>query len=261
MDTKGISSMNPLTKLRHLIAKMPGSTNIMSLLRLPRMLFFPTYHEDGLLTIHNCDFVKDSRFLTAYNEALKHGLVYGHIRWRAHVTQWAGFHASQLKGDFVECGVNKGFLSKSVMTYVNFRALTDRKFYLFDTFCGLVEELITQHDRGAYHIQYDDCYDFVLNSFKEYPNVVLVKGTVPDTLSKVDIKQVAYLSIDMNCVIPEIAALEHFWPKMVAGGIIILDDYGFSAHKAQKQASDEFASRKGVEVLSLPTGQGLILKP
>jgi hypothetical protein len=65
----------------------------------------------------------------------------------------------------------------------------------------------------------------------------------------------------MNCVAPEIAAAKFFWPNLVAGGIIILDDYGFSAHHLQKEAFDQLAREWNVEILSLPTGQGLIIKP
>jgi hypothetical protein len=65
----------------------------------------------------------------------------------------------------------------------------------------------------------------------------------------------------MNCVQPEIAAMEYFWPKLVAGGVVIIDDYGFSGHEAQKTAADTFAESVGVKILSLPTGQGLMLKP
>lgn len=182
------------------------------------------------------------------------------IRWRAHVTQWAGWHASRLLGDFVECGVNRAFLSSSVMDFIEFDKIIDRKFYLFDTYCGLVESQISPHDRAAYRNRYEDTYQFVLNHFKHNHNINIIRGIIPDSLETVNIQQVAYLSIDMNCATPELAALEFFWPKMVSSGIIILDDYGFSGHEEQKRIADSFAEKQGVKVLSLPTGQGLLIK-
>ncbi|TMQ64866.1 MAG: hypothetical protein E6K78_08665 [Candidatus Eisenbacteria bacterium] len=65
----------------------------------------------------------------------------------------------------------------------------------------------------------------------------------------------------MNAVLPEVAALEFFWDRLVKGGIIVLDDYGYPGCLEQKEAHDHFAASKGVKVLSLPTCQGLILKP
>jgi O-methyltransferase len=66
----------------------------------------------------------------------------------------------------------------------------------------------------------------------------------------------------MNNKIPEIAAAEYFWDKLVSGAVIVLDDYAWGGyHMGQKLAFDEFAAKRGVEVLSLPCGQGLIIKP
>src|SRR5262249_43682694 len=64
-----------------------------------------------------------------------------------------------------------------------------------------------------------------------------------------------------NNAAPEIAAAEHFWDRLVSGGIVVLDDYGWTKHINQKHAFDEFANARGVKVLGLPTGQGLIIKP
>jgi hypothetical protein len=64
----------------------------------------------------------------------------------------------------------------------------------------------------------------------------------------------------MNVKEPEIAAANYFWEKVVKGGVVILDDYGFPKHIEQKLAFDQFAKEKGVEILSLPTGQGIIFK-
>ncbi len=108
---------------------------------------------------------------------------------------------------------------------------------------------------------YADCYSEVTRTFKEFKNVQIIKGVVPDTLALVPSKKIAFLSIDMNCAAPEIAAAEYFWEKLSSGAVIVLDDYGWARHIEQKRAFDRFASERGVSVLSLPTGQGLIFKP
>jgi hypothetical protein len=77
----------------------------------------------------------------------------------------------------------------------------------------------------------------------------------------VDIRRVCYLSIDMNIVEPEIAAIEFFWDKLSPGAPVVLDDYGWSNYRLQKEAMDRFARQRGVAILTLPTGQGLLLKP
>ena len=63
----------------------------------------------------------------------------------------------------------------------------------------------------------------------------------------------------MNSAAAEAGALEHFWPKMTPGAWIILDDYGWKAFGAQKDAADSFFSDKSYRVTELPTGQGLVI--
>ena len=65
----------------------------------------------------------------------------------------------------------------------------------------------------------------------------------------------------MNCSPPEIAALEFFWDRLVPGAFILLDDYAYYGHKSQKLAIDAATRSKKVDVASLPTGQGLLIKP
>jgi O-methyltransferase len=54
-------------------------------------------------------------------------------------------------------------------------------------------------------------------------------------------------------------AIEVIWPRLVPGGLVLLDDYGWEPHSYQKKAWDELAARDGVMILFLPTGQGLII--
>jgi predicted O-methyltransferase YrrM len=84
---------------------------------------------------------------------------------------------------------------------------------------------------------------------------------VPESLSTVEVDRVAYLSIDMNIAYPERKAIEHFWPKLAPGALVVLDDYGWMNYEEQKQTMDDFARGVGVEILTLPTGQGLLVKP
>ena len=84
---------------------------------------------------------------------------------------------------------------------------------------------------------------------------------MPDTLPSVPIDRVAYLSLDMNIAEPEIAALEFFWDLLVPGAVVVLDDYGWSDHRVQYEAINTVASSLDVSVLTLPTGQGLLIRP
>ena len=221
-----------------------------------------SYESDGFATIHSADFQRDPRFARAYRSGLDtHS--WSDVAWRAHVIAWAAQCASGLDGDFIECGVNKGGYSKLIVDYVGLAGQA-RKFYLLDTFSGLVPGLVSKDEvrRGildAY--QYEDCFEDVKATFADFPNVVLVKGAVPGTLSAVTSERIAFVSIDMNCIEPEIAAATAFWDRLVPGAFMVLDDYGHPLHVGQREAFDKFAAERDVTILSLPTAQGIIVKP
>jgi len=222
-----------------------------------------TYNQDGLATKHNCDFLTMPRFKEAYLHGKNTGS-WGasEIQYRAYIACWVAQRASGLAGDFVECGVNRGGLARTVMAYTNFKSL-NKTYFLLDTFQGLAEQYVntTEKQRGLNPWGYTECYDAVVETFSEFQNVAIIQGTVPDTLPQVTAPKVAYLLLDMNCTLPEIAAAEYFWPKMAPGALILLDDYAYDGYSEQKHAFDRFAADRGIEVLALPTGQGLISKP
>jgi hypothetical protein len=233
-------------------------------------LYTPVYDYWGLRTdpaiVHNHDFMRDPRFIAAYKRGAAAEGYDPKYFWRSHVALWCASVALALGGDFVECGVCRGMLSSSIMTYLDWNR-TGRRFFLFDTFTGLDETQVTDEEIQAgtlasFREMYkEDLYDNAVNNFAEFNNVTIVRGSVPSTLSTVEIGDVAYLSIDMNNTAPEIAAANYFWDKLKPGAPILLDDYGFVRYETQKRAFDKWAAERGVEILALPTGQGLIVKP
>jgi len=223
-----------------------------------------TYDMDGLTTSNNADFVNEPRFKKAYQAAVDTKPWDGFtLQWRVYIICWFANHVKNLEGDFVECGVNTGAYSRAIIDYIDFKSL-DKKFYLFDTFEGLADELVTEEEKkagiGLYMgNHYKNVYQQVLSTFSAF-NVDVIKGVVPASLKEYTGNNICFLSIDMNVVLPEIEAAEFFWDKLVTGGVIVLDDYGFPQHINQKIAFDEFAKKYNQQILSLPTGQGIIIK-
>lgn len=221
-----------------------------------------TYAEDGLCTMHLADFLHDPAFQKAYAAAKATGAwPEGDLRWRVYTALWAARQAWKLEGDFVECGVYRGGLATAILTDLDWQAAPQRSFYLLDTFHGFPPEqriLAADVHRNDYT---DNVWPQVQAHFQQFKAAKLIRGTIPATLSQVATSKVAYLSIDMNCAEPEVAALDHFWPKLVPGAIVLLDDYAFAEpYRRQKEAIDRWAAPLSIPILSLPTGQGLIIK-
>jgi len=247
--------------IKNFIKKLPEKLKLLVFVLTSKL----TYSQDCLYTTINADFMHDMHFLESYNLGRKlMPTSWGdyQFHWRAYVLCWAANQAKNLEGDFVECGVNTGMFARMIINFINFDKL-EKSYYLLDTFCGMSEKYSSEKEmiRSKKMGYTKDIYESVKETFKDFKNVKIIKGAVPDTLEEVKSSKVAFLSIDMNCVLPERAALEYFWDKLVKGGIIILDDYGFPGHLEQKQAHDDFCAKRGILILPLPTGQGLIIKP
>tara|TARA_B100001123_G_C15265011_1_gene1008086 strand:+ start:119 stop:943 length:825 start_codon:yes stop_codon:yes gene_type:complete len=229
-----------------------------------------SYVGDGLASNHVFDFLNDQKFIRSYNEGKKTGAIINHptdIHYRAYIACYFSKHASRLEGDFVECGVGKGLLAKTIAVYLNFEKV-NKSFYLFDTFQGIpINQAKTDEEKklmnwlnNTIHTT-NDTFDEVRKTFSNYPNIKLVKGIIPDSLNNVSINKISFISIDMNNAFAEMKAINFFWDKIVNHGIILLDDYAYSeSFREQKNSWDEFVKNKNLEILTLPTGQGLIIK-
>nr|WP_285817630.1 TylF/MycF/NovP-related O-methyltransferase [Echinimonas agarilytica] len=172
--------------------------------------------------------------------------------WRTHTLAWAARHAAQLEGDFVECGCYRGYTAKVVADLVGFSDM-NRQYWLYDVFNP---ETIM----GSHNASISDPFEFVKKRFEAYNNVNVIKGYVPSSFEQGMPEKVALLHIDMNHAEAELGALEHLFERVVSGGVIVLDDYGWTAYKAQTVVEDGWLNAKGYFVLELPTGQGVVIK-
>jgi hypothetical protein len=228
------------------------------------------YAHDSLFTNNNDHFRDSPAFQTAYTRGVRaSGGVDPGIEWRLHVALWAARTAVRVPGDFVECGVNAGFVSSAIMQHLDWRKVSKR-FYLIDTFGGpvLSQYSAEESDEGRLRAAQDAIargayvtdLERVRANYSEWPGVQIVPGAVPDVLSTLAIDRVAFLHIDMNCAYPEKAALEYFWDALSPGAMVLFDDYAYFGYESLTRQIDEAVQAFGAQVLSLPTGQGLIVK-
>ena len=215
-----------------------------------------TYAGDGFLTTHYVAFLNDSKFKVSYKAAF-HNVpleiqINSNIEWRAHIACWAASRAIHIDGDFVELGVWYGIMSKTMCEYISIEKHLDKKFYLVDSF----GEMPGSHIAKSYK---EDIFDIVSKRFEKYPNVNLIRGLVPEVLPLIPVKKIAYLAIDMNGSEPERVALEYFYDKVVSGGVIYFDDYGWGYPELRKVV-DNFFANKPEELLHFPSGNSIVVK-
>lgn len=189
------------------------------------------YSGDGLVVLNRpADFRGDPKFA----EACQFGFgAEPDAAWRAAIACWAAWHAKQIAGEFVAFGSVANF-ARAVCRYVDFNA-TGKRFYLFG-----------QTDDGVAN-----------GGLAEYPKAQFIRGADVAAFSAAGIDKVAFLVIETNADAAE--ALKYFWPKLTAGGVAVLENYG--AASDLRKSLDDGVGAWGVKIWLLPTGQGLLLKP
>jgi O-methyltransferase len=213
-----------------------------------------SYFGDNLFTWgRNNSMLGDPSFVAAWEANIESDADRA-ILWRRYVLACAAYHCVHLTGDFVECGCYTGVGVKTVIDYLGGKAFP-RRFWLYDLF---------EHDEGMVHHGMpehgSDLQERVRRKFEGYDQVRVVKGHIPDVLVSESPDAISYLHIDLNQAPAEIAALDMLFERMVPGGIVILDDYEWSAYRAQKLAEDAWFEARQYRVMPLPTGQGLVIK-
>jgi O-methyltransferase len=217
---------------------------------------------DRLLSLDKAaGFLENPSFLRSY-ETIRGSHIYDAydsphtIAWRLHTLVWVAQTAISKDGDFVECGVFKGDMSWVVMEMLG-EALNDRAFYLYDSFQGISP---SQADPQEYPDNpnflefankiYSDpnVYDAVLARFGRRPNVKIVRGFLPESFELAKPERIAYLHIDLNSANAEISVLEALFDRVVSGGVIVFDDYGWKSFSRQREAEDRFMAERGPHI-------------
>jgi hypothetical protein len=183
------------------------------------------------------------------------------VPYRIHQALWCSRQAQKVKGDFVELGTGRGFTMSAILADFPDWNLDERALHLFDTFKQtLPDQEGNQPDNGQKSPFYATSIRDVRANFSEWDRIYLYEGDLFETLTRIKCNAIAFLHIDMNHPKPEVFGLQTLWPKISRGGVVLLDDYAFANHEEQYDAMNRLSHELNFDILSTPTGQGLIIK-
>ena len=138
----------------------------------------------------------------------------------------------------VEIGVYKGGSARMLCSS------TKDTVYLIDTYEGLPDanQYDNYHKKGDFN---DTSISHVVSVLGELTNYKIIQQIFPygDTSELDDMKfKLVHIDVDLYQSVKD--CLEYFYPRMVNGGVIILDDYGAPSCLGAKKATDEFLKDK-----------------
>jgi O-methyltransferase len=157
-------------------------------------------------------------------------------------------------GDLAECGVYKGGTAKILA-----ELMPKRRVYLFDTYSGMpdTDPARDLHKAGDFA---DTSIAMVREYLADHNNVTCVQGLIPDSLEVVRDCTFSFVHIDLDIYSAIMSACEFFYPRMLAGGILLFDDYGYPSCPGAHAAVDEFFADKPEVKIVMGTGQCWVQK-
>ena len=85
-------------------------------------------------------------------------------------------------------------------------------------------------------------------------NVIIKKGYFPQSVigdKNLENESFCFVSLDADLYKPILEGLKFFYPKMVKGGVIVIDDYYSQLYSGVKKAVDEFCEEYGINILPI----------
>lgn len=149
-----------------------------------------------------------------------------------------------------EAGVFRGEFAKEIN-----KAYPKSKLYLFDTFEGFDSRdfsyELNESNTFAGHFN-NTSVEFVISRMKYKENCIVRKGYFPDTAQGID-DIFQFVSLDMDLFKPVYEGIRFFYPKLIRGGVILVDDYFSPAYPNVKRAVDQF-EKETSSIIKMPIG-------
>lgn len=191
------------------------------------------------------------------------------LLWRHWIVSYAAKHAMIFtkpdKLNFVECGVGDGLTSYYILNEINENSnfKNKAKLHLYDSWGPMKEDGLLKSESSSLGRYSELKLDVTKKNLHEFNDMIIYhKGYIPEVFEKESVSpsSIIYLHIDLNSTSPTIDTLDFFFPKLISGGVILFDDYGWSNHIDTKNAVDEFFKDKPGILMQLPTAQAIYFR-
>lgn len=162
-----------------------------------------------------------------------------------------------LTGEFWECGVYKGGTAL-MLRKIRDALAPSRTIRLFDSFMGMP---LTDDDKDVHKAG-----DFADTSLKAVRALVgndavqYHQGFIPQTFLELSENDIAFAHVDLDLHDAIYESCKFIYPRLVKGGVMVFDDYGFPSCPGARIAVDDFFCDKPEYRVVLPTAQAMVYK-
>lgn len=168
-----------------------------------------------------------------------------------------------LEGSTAECGAYLGVGSALICRALEGTWREGATHFAFDAFEGLPEPVEADRaDTGQWWTEGDLKTDSspIEARLAPFPRARIMVGWIPERFPGVAERAFRLVHIDVDLYKPTKDSIEFFWPRLVPGGVLLLDDHGVVSCPGARKAAVEFFAKTGDPIIELPTGQAIVWK-
>jgi len=175
----------------------------------------------------------------------------------------AAANVAKLNGAAAEIGTYRG--GSAYFIAAAFRAAgADVEMDVIDTFAGHPSDKLSEHDAEDH--KHDDkfkntSYEDVAAYLSAFPAVTVHQGEFSAVAAELPARDYSFVHVDVDIYEPAAACLEFFAPRLLPGGVIVLDDYNAPKCPGIARAASEFlTAHPGFQSWNPHTEQLLLVK-
>ncbi len=180
-------------------------------------------------------------------------------------TLWeAAQNVAHLDGAAAEIGTYRGgtayFIAATFAEVIGQPAVVE----VIDTFEGHPQDKLSEHDSQTHKdpsLFTDTTYEDVVRYLAPFESVTVHKGEFSTVAPRLPDQQYRLVHVDVDLYEPTLDCLRYFGPRLVPGGVIVVDDFGSPGCPGVDRAAKEwFDANQGFGSWSPRTKQLVIVK-
>ena len=95
----------------------------------------------------------------------------------------------------------------------------------------------------------------------DFPAIEYHPGWIPATFVGLAERRYKFVHVDVDLYEPTKAAIAYFYPRLVGGGAIVIDEYGLLRWPGARRAVEEFCLDRGILApIPLTSGNAVLIK-
>jgi hypothetical protein len=172
-------------------------------------------------------------------------------------------NVAPLEGGAAEIGTYQGGSAYFIAASFAARLGHEVPLEVIDTFAGHPPGKLSGHDSPVHADETKfaaTSYESVVEYLGAFEQVTVRQGDFSTIAPELPEQRYRLVHVDVDLYVPALECLNYFGPRLVQGGIVVLDDYGKPTCPGIRRAAEEYLAAGGFQAWNALTRQLVLVK-